>query len=77
MKPLIPVQKANATTGSSSTARAGVISRPPFSAVTRKAGTTASTLAGKKLTGPALKKEDDLILMFDVQGEIEEFQFDV
>jgi hypothetical protein len=78
MKPLIPVQKPNATTGSSSTARAGVISRPPFGAATRKAGTPTSTFAGKKPVGPALKeKEDVLILKFDVQGEVEEFQFNV
>ena len=55
-----------------------MVSRPPSSAATRKVGKTAGALAGKKPTGPTLKeKEDDLILKFDVQEEIEEFQFDV
>ncbi|KAF9650952.1 hypothetical protein BDM02DRAFT_3184894 [Thelephora ganbajun] len=78
MKPLVPVQKLNTTAGSSSTVRSGVVSRPPSSATTRKVGITAGTFAGKKPTGPTFKeKEDDLILKFDVQGEIEEFQFDI
>ena len=75
MKPLMPVQKSNSTAGSSSTTRGGVASRPPSSAA-KKAGITASVLTGKKLIGPK-EKEDELILKFDVQGEIEEFQFDV
>lgn len=77
MKPLVPMQKLNTTSRSSSITRGGVVSRPPSSAATRKVGTTAGTLAGKKLTVPTLEKEDDLILKFDVQEEIEEFQFDV
>ena len=78
MKPLVPVQKPNTATGSSSTTRSGVVSRPLSSAATRKVGTTAGGLTGKKPVIPTLKeKEDDLILKFDVQGEIEEFQFDV
>jgi len=77
MKPLVPAQKPNTTSKSSSTTRGGVVSRPPSSATTRKVGTTAVTLVGKKPVGPTLEKEDDLILRFDVQEEIEEFQFDV
>jgi len=58
--------------------RSGVLSRPPSSATTRKAGTGSSTLVSKKPTSSTLKvEEDDLILKFDVQEEIEEFQFDV
>ena len=52
-------------------------SRPP-SATTRKVGKTTGTLAGRKPADSTLKDEDDdLVLKFDVQGEIEEFQFDV
>ncbi|KAF9783692.1 hypothetical protein BJ322DRAFT_873988 [Thelephora terrestris] len=77
MKPLVPVQKSNNTV-SLSTTRSRVVSRPPSSATTRKVGTTASALVGKKPTGATSKgKEDELILKFDVQDEIEEFQFDV
>lgn len=76
MRPLVPVQKSN-TTGSSSTTRSGVLSRLPPSATTKKVGTTASIVTGKKPTGSVLKKDGDLILKFDVEVEIEEFQFDV
>jgi len=52
-----------------------MVSRPPSSATTRK---TTNTITGKKSTGTTLRgKEDDLILKFDVEVEIEEFQFDV
>ena len=78
MKPLAPEQKKSTVMGNLST-RSGVVSRPPSSAAARKIGTTTnSVLAGKKPAGPTLKEgEDDLILKFDVQEEIEEFQFDV
>jgi len=77
MKSLVLVQKSN-TTGSSSTTRSAVASRPPSSATARKTGTIASTVTGKKPTRVTLKeKEDDLILKFDVEVEVEDFQFDV
>jgi len=76
MKHLVPARKPNTAAGSSLTAKSGV-ARPP-SGVTRKVGTTAGTFVGKKPTSPISKeKEDDLILKFDVQEEIDEFQFDV
>jgi hypothetical protein len=78
MKPLVPVQKST-TTGSLSTARSGVVSKPPSSATTRKTEPTTSTVTGKKPICKRLKEmEDDLILKFDAQVIlIEEFQFDV
>lgn len=77
MQPLIPLQKANTTTGTSSTTRIGLPSRPPSSATTRKAVTTTGTLAGKNPVGTTPKEEDELILNFDIQEEVEDFQFDV
>lgn len=77
MKPLVLAQKSN-TTGSSSTTRSGIVSRPPSSAMTRKAISTVNIATGKKFTGTAFKeKEGELILEFDVEVEIEEFRFDV
>ena len=77
MKPLVLAQKSN-TTGSSSTTRSGIVSRPPSSAMTRKAIPTVNIATGKKSTGTAFKeKEGELILEFDVEVEIEEFRFDV
>lgn len=77
MKPLVPLQKTNTTTGSSSTTRIGLPTRPPSSASTRKAGTTTSTLAGKKPTGATSKEEDELVLKFDTQEEVEDFLLEV
>lgn len=75
MKPLVPAPKSAA---SSSTTRSGLPSRPPSSATTRKVGTAPNTLTGKKPAGSSSKGEDDeLVLKFDVQDEVEEFQFDM
>jgi len=77
MKPLVPAQKPNTASGSSSTTKSGMVSKPPSSAA-RRVGVATSALTGKKATSPTLKeREDDLVLKFDVLGEIEEFQFDV